>query len=189
MVPLEVHLDLRWPEVVVLPQMDDLADNVGARRSHPTDEGLRLLYIGIATTLRSRLGQNHMKRTGSSTLRRTLTGLLLDDEDLRTRWTDRVVLVDEDEARLTSWMTTNLRVSWCEHPAPRGVEQAIIEALAPPLNVDHASRSAREVIKRRAAGTARGRARARLAERMSASSQMVDSDLCGGNSWCRSVTG
>ena len=88
-----------------------------------------------------------MKRSGSSTLRRTLAGLLPDDEAFRTRWTDRVVLVDEDEVRLTSWMEANLRVSWCKHPTPREVEPVIIEALAPPLNVGHASGAAREVIK------------------------------------------
>lgn len=48
--------------------------------------------------------------------------------------------------RLTSWMTLNLRVSWCEHPMPREVEGRIIERLAPPLNVDHCSGAAREVI-------------------------------------------
>lgn len=88
-----------------------------------------------------------MRRTGSSTLRRTLAGLLLGDEGFRTRWTDRVVLVDEDEVRLTLWMAENLRVSWTEHPAPRDVEPVIIRSLAPPLNVDHASGSARDAIK------------------------------------------
>lgn len=111
------------------------------------DDSLCLLYVGIATKLRSRLGQNHMRRTGSSTLRRTLAGLLLDAEEFRTRWTDRVVLVDEDEARLTNWMETNLRVSWCEHPRPRDVESAIIERLVPPLNLDHATGPARDRIK------------------------------------------
>lgn len=115
--------------------------------AHPVEVDVRLLYVGIAAKLRSRLGQNHMKRTGSSTLRRTLSGLLLDEQGFRTRWTDRVVLVDEDEPRLTSWMTTHLRVSWCEHPAPRDVEAAIIERLAPPLNVDHASGPTRDAIK------------------------------------------
>jgi hypothetical protein len=33
----------------------------------------------------------------------------------RPRWTSRVVLVDEDEKRLTAWMNQNRRVSWCEH--------------------------------------------------------------------------
>ena len=76
---------------------------------HPLRQDLRLLYVGIATRLRSRLASNHLRRSGSSTLRRTLAGLLLDEEHLRTRWTDRVVLVDDDEIRLTDWMTTNMR--------------------------------------------------------------------------------
>jgi hypothetical protein len=58
-----------------------------------------------------------------------------------------VVLVDDDETRLTDWMTRNLRVSWFEHSAPRAVEGAIIRALRPPLNVDHATGPAVELIK------------------------------------------
>ncbi len=57
------------------------------------------------------------------------------------------MLIDEDEARLTSWMEANLRVSWCEHPDPGEVEPLIIERLAPPLNVEHAVTPVREVIK------------------------------------------
>jgi hypothetical protein len=103
--------------------------------------------VGLATKLRSRLASNHLRRSGSSTLRRTLAGLLLDEQDYQTRWTDRVVLVDEDEARLTTWMTSTLRVSWCEHPTPRDVEADVIRGLRPPLNVDHASGAALQVIK------------------------------------------
>jgi hypothetical protein len=80
-------------------------------------------------------------------LRRTLAGLLLNDERYRTRWTDRVVLVDDDETRLTHWMTTHLHVSWCEHPAPTDVEELIIRALHPPLNVDDASGPAVDLVK------------------------------------------
>lgn len=127
-----------WAPPTILP------DLIGPPNT--ADESVRLLYVGIATKLRSRLGQNHMRRTGSSTLRRTLAGLLLDAEEFRTCWTDRVVLVDEDEARLTDWMTINLRVTWAEYPTPRDVEPALIERLAPPLNVDHATGPAREVI-------------------------------------------
>jgi hypothetical protein len=36
-----------------------------------------LLYIGIASNLRHRIISNHLRRSGSSTLRRTLAGLLL----------------------------------------------------------------------------------------------------------------
>jgi hypothetical protein len=103
--------------------------------------------VGIATKLRTRLASNHLRRSGSSTLRRTLAGLLLDAQRFQTRWTDRVVLIEDDETRLTDWMTTNLRVSWCEHPAPRDVEGAIIRSLNPPLNVDHATGPVVELIK------------------------------------------
>jgi hypothetical protein len=128
-----------WALPVLLPKL--------AGSAHPTVPDLRLLYVGLATKLRSRLASNHLRRSGSSTLRRTLAGLLLDEQGYRTRWTDRVVLVDEDEARLTTWMTSALRVSWCEHPTPRDVEADVIRVLHPPLNVDHASGPALEVIK------------------------------------------
>ncbi|WP_213571514.1 GIY-YIG nuclease family protein [Rhodococcus sp. USK13] len=113
---------------------------------HPTDTGARLLYVGLATNLRRRITSHHLRRSGSSTLRRTLAGLLLDTEGYRTRRTDRVVLVDEDEIRLTAWMHAHLRVSWCEHPTPAAVEATVIEQWAPPLNVAHASGPARALI-------------------------------------------
>lgn len=114
---------------------------------HPSIPDLRLLYVGLATKLCSRLASNHLGRTGSSTLRRTLAGLLLNEEKYRTRWTDRVVLVDDDEARLTEWMVKHLHVSWSEHPTPRDVEESIIQTLWPPLNVDHASGPALHIVK------------------------------------------
>lgn len=138
-VPREPGLYAWWAHPAILPDMPG--------QSHPEGPNLRLLYIGLATRLRSRLGQNHMRRSGSSTLRRTLAGLLLDDEGYRTRWTDRVVLVDDDEARLTAWMTTNLRVSWCTHLDPGQVEGDVIRTLRPPLNVEHASGPVCDVVK------------------------------------------
>src|SRR5690242_8488864 len=50
---------------------------------HPRTRDLRLLYVGLATPLRSRLASNHLRRSGSSTLHRTLAGLLLGDEHLQ----------------------------------------------------------------------------------------------------------
>ncbi|MFR9801725.1 GIY-YIG nuclease family protein [Pseudonocardia sp. RS010] len=138
-VPAAPGLYAWWAPPAILPEL------VGP--AHPAEPDLRLLYVGLATKLRSRLASNHLRRSGSSTLRRTLAGLLLDEEGYRTHWTDRVVLVDEDEARLTGWMGTNLRVSWCEHPTPRDVEGDIIQTLHPPLNVDHASGPTLQVIK------------------------------------------
>ncbi|MBC8993887.1 GIY-YIG nuclease family protein [Micromonospora chalcea] len=95
---------------------------------------LRLLYLGRATSLRGRILRNHLRRSGSSTLRRTLAGLLV-SEGFRTTWTDRVVLVPEDEARLTAWMHTHLRLTWAEDAEPATIEAELVRRLHPPLNV------------------------------------------------------
>ncbi|BEL04336.1 hypothetical protein Q0Z83_025270 [Actinoplanes sichuanensis] len=95
---------------------------------------LRMLYLGRATTLRGRILRNHLRRSGSSTLRRTLAGLLV-SEGYRTTWTDRVVLVPEDEARLTAWMHANLRLTWAQDAEPGSIEATLVRRLHPPLNV------------------------------------------------------
>ncbi|MDL5159753.1 GIY-YIG nuclease family protein [Actinomycetospora termitidis] len=128
-----------WASPSVLSGFDGAA--------HASEPDLRLLYVGLATNLRSRLHGNHMRRSGTSTLRRTLAGLLLDEHGFRTRRTDRVVLVDEDEVRLSAWMTEHLRVTWCTHPEPGAVEAEVIRLLRPPLNVDHASGPARDLVR------------------------------------------
>ncbi|AWH90976.1 GIY-YIG nuclease family protein [Dietzia lutea] len=115
--------------------------------AHPNNEGLRLLYLGIASNLRRRIISNHLRRSGSSTLRRTLAGLLLTQHSYRTERTDRVVLVPEDEDRLTDWMHTHLRLSWYEHPDPASVEPVVIARWAPPLNLDHTTGATRDIVK------------------------------------------
>jgi hypothetical protein len=95
---------------------------------------LRLLYLGRATSLRARILRTHLRRSGSSTLRRTLAGLLV-SEGYRTTVTDRVELIAEDEKRLTAWMTANLRLTWAEDPEPAPVEADLVWRLHPPLNV------------------------------------------------------
>jgi hypothetical protein len=128
-----------WGATSVLPQLPG--------SPHPADSVIRLFYVGLATNLHARITRNHMRRSGSSTLRRTLAGLLLADEGLGTRWTgDRVVLVDEDEWRLTAWMRQHLELSWCEHVEPRRVEADVIRRLRPPLNVNHTSGPVRDVV-------------------------------------------
>ena len=99
-----------------------------------TVPALRLLYVGRATNLRGRILRNHLRRSGSSTLRRTLAGLLV-SEGYRTTWTDRVVLIPADEIRLTAWMHANLRLTWAEDPEPATVEADLVRRLHPPLNV------------------------------------------------------
>lgn len=95
---------------------------------------LRMLYLGRATTLRGRIVRNHLRRSANSTLRRTLAGLLLSD-GYRTTWTDRVVLIPEDEERLTRWMHANLYLTWAEDPEPHSIEATLVARLHPPLNV------------------------------------------------------
>lgn len=99
-----------------------------------SDPSLRLLYLGRATSLRGRILRNHLRRSGSSTLRRTLAGLLV-SEGYRTTWTDRVVLIPEDETRLTAWMHTHLRLTWAEDKEPEAIEAELVRRLHPPLNV------------------------------------------------------
>ncbi|MFD8426794.1 GIY-YIG nuclease family protein [Streptomyces coelicoflavus] len=106
---------------------------------NPADPGRRLLYLGKATRLRTRITSNHLRRSGSSTLRRTLAGLLMPTEGYRTVRTDRVVLVPEDEERLTAWMHEHLTLTWAEHPDPLSAERELIARLNPPLNVHGAS--------------------------------------------------
>ncbi|MDN3023233.1 GIY-YIG nuclease family protein [Streptomyces sp. S.PB5] len=121
-----------WAAPTVLPSF--------AGPENSADPGRRLLYLGKATRLRSRITSNHLRRSGSSTLRRTLAGLLMATEGYRTTWTDRVVLVPEDEERLTEWMHEHLSLTWAEHPDPLSVEGELISRLGPPLNVDGAGR-------------------------------------------------
>lgn len=103
-----------------------------------SDPGRRLLYLGKAKRLRSRIVSNHLRDSGRSTLRRTLAGLLMPTEGYRTTWTDRVVLTPEDEQRLTRWMHEHLSLTWSEHPDPVPLETVLISRLRPPLNVDGA---------------------------------------------------
>ncbi|MBU8860517.1 MULTISPECIES: GIY-YIG nuclease family protein [unclassified Micromonospora] len=99
-----------------------------------SDPSRRMLYLGRATSLRGRILRNHLRRSGSSTLRRTLAGLLV-SEGYRTTWTDRVVLTPEDETRLTAWMHEHLRLTWAEDAEPATIEAELVRRLHPPLNV------------------------------------------------------
>ncbi|MFI6277247.1 GIY-YIG nuclease family protein [Streptomyces sp. NPDC050988] len=103
------------------------------------DPGRRLLYLGKATRLRTRVTGNDLRHSGGSTLRRTLAGLLMAAEGYRTTWTDRVVLIPDDEQRLTEWMRRHLRLTWAEHADPVPLETALISGLRPPLNLDGAA--------------------------------------------------
>jgi len=108
---------------------------------HPTAPA-QLLYVGIApngstssSTLRSRVVGDHLGgTTGSSTLRRTLAALLVEQQGWHVRWTTRPVLVNRDEAALSGWMAQTLHLTWAEHPQPWTAEVDAVAALGPPLN-------------------------------------------------------
>ena len=98
------------------------------------------------------------------------------------------VLVDHDERRLTDWMVEHLHVTWCEHAAPRDVEQSSILTLSPPLNVEHASGPALDLVK-----AARRRYYASAGKRSSASGKVTPGSLgyesgprrLTASHWCR----
>lgn len=108
--PTTAGLYVWWAPPEVLVSSDGPANS--------GDPELRLLYLGKAKRLRSRIVSNHLRDSGRSTLRRTLAGLLMSTEGYRTAWTDRVVLVGADEQRLTDWMHRYLTLTWSEHPIP-----------------------------------------------------------------------
>jgi hypothetical protein len=117
------------------------------RLGEPPDH--RPLYVGKAeNSLVSRDLRTHFEtgRTGSSTLRRSIAALLHDQLDLHaqprnTSKPERPAnygLPAKDDARLTAWMRSNLRLAvWTRQGAPslKDIERAILERLLPPLNL------------------------------------------------------
>ncbi|MEK6443407.1 hypothetical protein [Pseudonocardia sp. T1-2H] len=73
-----------------------------------------------------RLGQNHMHRSSSSALRRTLAGLPLDEQGSAPDGRAASCGSTRTSFRLASWMTDKLKASRVEHPQPRTVEAAIV---------------------------------------------------------------
>lgn len=114
----------------------------GAIRPLHRDGEHELLYVGIArsgpssrATLCSRVVGNHIRgTTGRSTLRRSLASLLYERQGWRSRFTDRPLLLADDEARLNHWMQEHLAVSWKVHGQPWTIEADVIAELTPPLN-------------------------------------------------------
>jgi hypothetical protein len=113
---------------------------------HPADDSLGLAYLGIApfaasssATIRSRMLGNHLGNAlASSTLRRGLAALLWTDQGWRPFMKGKKpAFPPDDNAALTQWMETNLRVSWCRVAEPWTYEPELIGEMQPPLNCDH----------------------------------------------------
>lgn len=109
----------------------------------------RPLYVGKAErTLKGRDVRTHFAtgKTGGSTVRRSLAGLLASDLDLRGQPRNPDIaayyanfgLEAAGDARLTAWMVEHLRLAvW---PSPPGtdlddIETKVLVALMPPLNL------------------------------------------------------
>ncbi|MEU8003226.1 GIY-YIG nuclease family protein [Catellatospora sp. NPDC049111] len=137
LVPSAVGIYAWWAAPTIFADLPGTANG--------SDPAVRLLYLGIAerkSGLRTRIVKEHLARSGSSTLRRTLAGLLMSTERYETAWTDRVVLVAADELRLTAWMHANLRLTWFACEDPEQHEKNLITSLRPPLNLKQAVPSA-----------------------------------------------
>jgi hypothetical protein len=114
----------------------------GVEGPHHPDGEHQLLYVGLArsgpssgATLHSRVVGNHIRgTTGQSTLRRSLASLLVERQGWRSRFSDRPLLVPEDEQRLNEWMQQHLALTWTVHEEPWTVEAQVITELTPPLN-------------------------------------------------------
>jgi hypothetical protein len=132
-VPAEPGLYAWWSLPGVLPGITGTA--------HPDGEH-ELVYVGIArsgpssrATLRSRVVGNHIRgTTGQSTLRRSLASLLYEREGWQSRFTDRPLLVPDDEVQLNAWMREHLALTWAVHEQPWTVEAQVIAEFMPPLN-------------------------------------------------------
>lgn len=99
----------------------------------------RPLYVGLArTTLAASGSEMHLNTTRSSTLRRSLVALLVDELKLRDQLVpgpgDKFGLTAEGDSLLSCWMRNNLHVAWHETPEHGANERLIVADLLPPLN-------------------------------------------------------
>lgn len=110
-----------------------------------------LIYVGQAgatqwpsgkrreATLRSRIATMHLgKKISFSTLRLTLAACLRDQLDLKLAGAK--MLTPDSEAALTDWMMTHLHIAgfgYDDVDALDELEQMVLDAIDPPLNLKH----------------------------------------------------
>jgi hypothetical protein len=101
----------------------------------------RLAYVGIASyrpesrrTLRQRLRNHCNGPIATSTLRRTLAAILIDQLALHPFIAEsgKLRLPDEEETRLTNWIALHGRVAWIADETPWTHEEELIKH-GPPL--------------------------------------------------------
>ncbi len=101
--------------------------------------GSSVAHIPSKSTLRSRIASNHLAgKVRSSTLRRTLASVLLAPQELVLDGPRR--LEAESEKKLTNWMRSHLSIAVYRVDSGADLaelEKGVVEALQPPLNVEH----------------------------------------------------
>lgn len=107
--------------------------------------GSSVAHISSKSTLRSRIARNHLAgKVRSSTLRSTLAAVLFAPQELVLDGPRR--LEAESEKKLTSWMRSHLSIA--VYGVDSGadlaaLEKGVVQALLPPLNVEHIPRGER----------------------------------------------
>ena len=110
----------------------------------------QFLYVGQAgatrwpsgsnstATLKSRIRSNHIRgNLSSSTFRRTISALLR--QPLNLRLAEPGKLVPEDNRRVSRWIEDHLRIAIVpseDRDSLESVEQAVLDTLDPPFNLD-----------------------------------------------------
>lgn len=112
---------------------------------HPSEPGLRLVYVGTAPkneaskeTLRSRVLKKHVGLgLAGSTFRRSLAALLWQERNWTPQLTEagKWKFSPEDDAALRGWQEQNLRVTWLEIERPWESEPRAIDDLGPSFNL------------------------------------------------------
>ena len=126
----------------------------------PQENGLSVLYVGKAEdSIRKRVLKTHLdpKRSGSSTLRRSLGAMLLkrlnltpqprsDNTEDKKRFT--IYKFDSGgEDKLTDWIKAHIFVTPVRSPNPKAVEDQLIADLSPPLNLTNSTNPYKNMIK------------------------------------------
>ena len=131
--------------------------------------GHTLLYIGISPSrdtsranLRKRIHQHFTGNAKSSTLRLTLGVLLSEASGFPLRRVGsgaRMTFTRPGEQWLDQWMAANARVCWVDHERPWLLEEELLNALSPPLNIRSAAQHpfAADLSKRRVAAKDKAR--------------------------------
>lgn len=142
---LLLRKDSAIPEIIGTPTFTMITVN---------NEEYRVLYTGISSdSLRSRDFKNHFHgNAGRSTLRKSigsLMGFKKIPRDANNPWNGKTKFNENDEMRLTNWMTKNLLLMYLPTTDYETLEIRLIAALNPPLNIKDNHNATNETFRKR----------------------------------------